>query len=121
MKRIIPLALSLVVIIGSAPAYAQAASQRNQGKKVQTVKLHVVDNAYVVTPSTVTKGVPVRLQADPETVKGCAGTVVISAFGVKKTVTKEDAVIEFTPTKTGTIQIACSMGMVKGALTVTAQ
>lgn len=58
---------------------------------------------------------------DPFTVKGCAGTVVISAFGVKKTIKKEDATIEFIPDKTGTIEIACGMNMVKGALVATAQ
>lgn len=118
MKKILSLALSLVLVVGLGAAYAQAP---NRQKKVQIVKLTVVDNAYVVTPSKVTKGVPVKMEADLETVKGCAGTVVISAFGVKKTIKKQDATIEFTPDKTGTIEIACGMNMVKGALVVTAQ
>lgn len=116
MKRIVSLALSLVLIAGIGAASAQGAKAE---KTVQTVKLKVVDNAYVVTPATVTKGVPVRMEADPATVKGCAGTVVISAFGVKKTIKKDDATIEFTPDKSGTIEIVCGMEMVKGSLVVT--
>lgn len=118
MKRIVPLTLLVVLIAGIGAAYAQSA---NRQKKVQTVKLTVVDNAYIVTPSKVAKGVPVRMEADPDTVKGCAGTVVISAFGVKKTIKKDDATIEFTPDKDGTMAIVCGMNMVKGALVVTAQ
>jgi plastocyanin domain-containing protein len=118
MKRTIVLALSLVMIIGVAAASVRAAGPE---KKVQTVKLSVVDNAYVVTPSKVTKGVRVKMEADPATVKGCAGTVVISAFGIKKTIKKDDATIEFTPDKSGTIEIACGMNMVKGTLKVVAQ
>lgn len=118
MKRIVSLALSLVLVAGIGAAAAQSAKGQ---KKVQTVKLTVVDDAYVVTPSKVAKGIPVRMEADPNTVKGCAGTVVINAFGVKKTITKDDATIEFTPDKAGTLAIVCGMGMVKGDLVVTAQ
>lgn len=119
MKRLIVASLSLVVALGvlTVPARAQDAEK----KDVQKVRLRVVDNRYVVTPAKVTKGVPVKMDVDVQTVKGCAGTVVISAFGVKKTVSKDDATIEFTPDKTGEVEIACSMKMVKGALTVTAQ
>ncbi len=121
MKRIVALALSLVVIIGIGVVCVQAAGQEKQEKKVQTVKLTVADHAYVVTPSTVTKGVPVKMEADLESVKGCARTVVISAFNVKKTVKKDDVVIEFTPDKAGSIDIKCGMNTVKGSFTVAEQ
>jgi plastocyanin domain-containing protein len=118
MKYLAALALSFVVTFGVTAGHAQAPGQE---EKVQHVRLTVGDDGYVVTPSNVTKGVPVKMEVDLETVKGCARTVVISAFGVKKRVTTEDSTIEFVPDKTGTIAIACAMDMVKGSLTVIEQ
>ena len=120
-KSIVPLALllavsSLVVLSASATVAAQAA--KHEAKKVQNVKLTFDDKGYVVTPATMTKGVPVRMEVDLQTVKGCMRTVVIDAFGVKQTVKEGETVIEFTPSKTGKIQIVCGMNMGKGSFTV---
>jgi len=98
----------LAVIVGAA-----------QDKKVQNVKLTFDDKGYVVTPPTVVKDVPVKMDVDLTTVKGCMRTVVISAFNVKKTVKEGDTTIEFTPTKTGKIEIVCGMNMGHGTFTVT--
>ncbi len=92
-----------------------------QQKKVQNVKLTFDAKGYVVTPATVTKGVPVRMEVDLATVKGCMRTVVISAFNVKKTVKEGDTVIDFTPDKTGKIDVICGMNMGKGSFTVAEQ
>jgi plastocyanin domain-containing protein len=110
----LPFLLTLTVV--AFPRLAHG----GQKTDVQKVRLEVVDDRYLVTPSRVTKGVPVRMDVDVESVKGCAGTVVISAFGVRKTIKKDDATITFTPDKTGTVEIACGMNMVKGTLVVTA-
>ena len=82
------------------------------------VKLSFDDKGYVVTPSSVTEGVPVRIDVDLDTVKGCMRTVVIDAFNVKQTVKAGATTIEFTPTKSGPIQIVCGMNMGKGQFTV---
>ncbi len=120
------LALVVLLLLPALPAQlaAQAASAKPQAaavqeKKVQKVKLTVDANGYVLTPATLAKGVPVKMDVDLQTVKGCARTVVISAFEVKKTVKDGDATIEFTPTKAGKIDIVCGMNMVKGSFTVT--
>ncbi len=110
-------ALSVAVILGAAvPMWAQAA--RAAQPKVQTVKLTVDDKGYVVTPNTIVAGVPVRMEVDLKTVTGCARTVVIGAFNVKKTVKEGQTTIEFTPTKSGKIEFACGMDMVHGSFTV---
>jgi plastocyanin domain-containing protein len=44
--------------------------------------------------------------------------VVISSFGVRKYLKEGDNIITFTPTQTGTINIACSMNMYRGTFTV---
>jgi len=111
-------AVLLGLVAAVAVAQASASAQKPQQKKPQIVKLSFDDKGYVVTPSRVTKGVPVRMEVDLATVKGCMRTVVIAAFDVRKTVKEGDTTIDFTPTKTGEIQIVCGMNMGKGSFTV---
>ena len=99
-------------------APALAAPQDKASSKVQVVKLTFDDKGYVVTPSTMTKGVPVKMEVDLGTVKGCMRTVVINAFNVKQTVKEGATTIEFTPSKSGKIDIICGMNMGKGWFTV---
>ena len=103
----------------AAPGAVLAQAGTAQAKGVQVVKLSFDDKGYVVTPSTVTKGVPVKMEVDLDTVKGCMRTVVIDAFNVKQTVKAGATTIEFTPSKSGAIQIVCGMNMGKGQFTVT--
>ena len=111
-------AVLLGLVAAVSVALASASAQKPQQKKPQIVKLSFDDKGYVVTPSRVTKGVPVRMEVDLATVKGCMRTVVIAAFDVKKTVKEGDTTIAFTPTKSGEIQIVCGMNMGKGSFTV---
>lgn len=119
MKQVATLgaALSVAAVLGWAVPMSAQASKPAQAK-VQTVKLSADDKGYVVTPDTVVAGVPVRMEVDLNTVKGCARTVVIGAFNVKKTVKEGQTTIEFTPTKSGKIEFACGMDMVHGSFTV---
>ena len=116
-KRIVTVlsAVSLVAVLSAGILSAQSAGKQ---AKPQEVKLTFDAKGYVVTPATVTKGVPVKMEVDLGTVKGCMRTVVIDAFNVKKTVKDGDTTIEFTPTKSGPIQIVCGMNMGKGSFTV---
>jgi len=120
MKRAVLIAVSTVCLLAflmaSAPAAGAPVGQ--SARKTQVVKLSFDENGYVVTPPSVTRGVPVRMDVDLNTVQGCMRTVVISAFSVKKTVKEGDTSIEFTPTKSGKIQIVCGMNMGKGVITV---
>jgi plastocyanin domain-containing protein len=112
-------AVVLLLVTGAVAAVRAAGpAETQQGPKPQIVKLSFDDKGYVVTPSRVTKGVPVRMEVDLTTVKGCMRTVVIAAFDVKKTVKEGDTTIEFTPTKSGEIQIVCGMNMGKGSFSV---
>lgn len=111
--------LSAVLVMTAAAAPGVLAqSGKDQAKAIQVVKLTFDEKGYVVTPSTVTKGVPVKMEVDLATVKGCMRTVVIDAFNVKQTVKEGATTIEFTPSKSGPIQIVCGMNMGKGQFTV---
>jgi plastocyanin domain-containing protein len=108
----------VMAVTFAMPGAVLAQSGKDQAAKVQIVKLSFDDKGYVVTPSTVTKGVPVKMEVDLTTVKGCMRTVVIDAFNVKQTVKEGATTIEFTPSKSGPIQIVCGMNMGKGQFTV---
>jgi plastocyanin domain-containing protein len=112
-------ALCLLAWFG-ASAQVSAREGAPAKAKAQVVRLSVNDKGdYQVTPDTVVAGVPVRMEVDLESVRGCSRTVVIGAVNVKKTVKEGEAVIEFTPTKAGKVQLACGMDMVHGSFTVT--
>lgn len=85
---------------------------------VQIVKLSMKGYQYILEPSVLQKDIPVRMEVDMSTVTGCLRSVVIPAFNVRKYLTDTDNVIEFTPTKSGTFQITCSMNMGKGSFQV---
>ena len=117
-KKTVPLVVALLIVAMSAAAGLGAAQTSKPAQKPQVVKLTFDDKGYVVTPDTVTKGVPVKMEVDLSTVKGCMRTVVINAFNVKQTVKEGATTIEFTPTKSGKIDIICGMNMGKGSFTV---
>jgi len=95
-----------------------SASSTAVNGEVQDATLSVVGGTYVITPSTLKIGIPVRMTADMATLKGCSRSVVIASLGVRKSLTESDNVITFTPTQTGTINIACSMNMYRGTFNV---
>jgi plastocyanin domain-containing protein len=117
-NRIVTLVVAMLVVAMSATAGLGAAQTSKPAPKPQAVKLTFDDKGYVVTPNTVTKGVPVKMEVDLTTVKGCMRTVVINAFNVKQTVKEGATTIEFTPSKSGKIEIICGMNMGKGSFTV---
>jgi plastocyanin domain-containing protein len=90
----------------------------SENEDIQIVKLSVQNGNYVLEPSELRKGTRVRLEADMTKMPGCSRSIVIPAFGVSKTFTTGDNAVEFTPTKAGRFNIACSMNMYKGTFSV---
>lgn len=95
-----------------------AISNSNFNGQAVTSTLKVVGSQYVLEPSSFKKGVPVKIQADMSQMPGCSKSIVISAFNVRKNLNANDNIIEFTPNKAGTFNIACSMNMYRGTFTV---
>ncbi len=85
---------------------------------VQTVQLSVKGTNYYPNPIRVKIGIPVQLVADINNMPGCSKSIVIPEFGVRKSVSTSDNIIEFTPNKSGTFQFSCSMGMYHGQIIV---
>ena len=125
---LIIIALAMFALLNTNKAQAFSTTQNtgtlgsNTGStisgEVQEVRLYMSNYKYVTDPAVLKKGVPVKMTVDTNTVVGCARDVTIREFGVRKYVTPGDNVIQFTPTKTGTITIACSMNMYFGSFQV---
>ncbi|HIH31836.1 TPA: hypothetical protein HA235_03950 [Candidatus Woesearchaeota archaeon] len=104
--------------INTASNTQQASVSGSTSDNVQTAKLSVSGSSYILEPSIFKKDVPVKIIADISSMPGCSKAVTIPAFRLLKVVSNKDNVITFTPTKTGTFKIACSMNMYTGTLTV---
>ena len=122
-------AASLVIVIGACALW------NFRGTLVQSdsdsdVGTEVVDGIQVInstlSPSrypniTVQAGVPVKWVIDaPEgSINGCNNRILIQDYGIEYTFHTGENIIEFTPTKTGTVRYSCWMGMIRGNIFVT--
>ncbi|MBR9703453.1 hypothetical protein GOV10_05410 [Candidatus Woesearchaeota archaeon] len=84
----------------------------------QIVHVTVVGGEYQFSTDTVEAGKPVQLVFAADELPGCSKNVMVPEYGQRKLITPDDNVIEFTPTKTGPIDVACTMNMYKGKLNV---
>ncbi len=82
------------------------------------VNVGVTGSQYTLSPAQFKKGEKVSLVFDMNEVTGCARSVVIKDFGIRQMVSGANNIIEFTPDKTGTFVIACSMNMYRGSFDV---
>ncbi len=73
---------------------------------------------YILTPSTVQTGIPVRVTGDISTLNGCYRTVVIQEYDIREYLSDFDNTFEFTPQETGDFVVSCSMGMATTTLHV---
>ncbi|MBI5389872.1 hypothetical protein HZB02_00100 [Candidatus Woesearchaeota archaeon] len=85
---------------------------------VQIATLRVSGSSYILEPSTFKKDVPVKIIANIESMPGCSKGVTIPELNIFKGVSNEDNTITFTPTKTGTFRMACTMNMYRTTFTV---
>jgi plastocyanin domain-containing protein len=115
---VLVLAVAIFIFAGSGNASTTGNTILNSKVNVQVVKLSVVNGNYVMNPSQVKIGVPVRIEADIAQMPGCSKSFVMPAFNIRKIFTSTDNTVEFTPDKAGVFNVMCSMNMYKGTLTV---
>ena len=99
----------------AAPSSGNLAPVQNG---VQVIQLYVQGSNYYPNPIRVKKGIPVQLVGDISRIPGCAKSIVIPDFGIRKVLSASDNTIEFTPDKSGTFDFSCSMGMYRGTIVV---
>lgn len=139
-KKMMKISAVLVVVLGiimlgrglalsgvSLPSFIPAATASTAASTATTVS--TADGVQNITSTltsrgyptiTVKKGVPVvwNLQAASNMINGCNKTMIISQFSLRVNLQAGDNIIKFTPTKSGTIQYSCWMGMQTGKITV---
>ena len=104
-------------------------SSERDGGSAAASDIQIVDGNQVVNSTlssgrypniTVEAGMPVKWVIDaPEgSMNGCNNRMLIPDYGIEYSFEPGENVVEFTPTKTGTVRYSCWMGMIRGNITV---
>lgn len=86
---------------------------------VQEVRMQQNGSGYSPNTLTIAKGRPVKWIIDSTSPYSCSVSLVMPKYGINRTLSPGENVIEFTPTETGEIPFSCSMGMYRGQFIVT--
>ncbi len=89
-----------------------------QQNGVQIVRMDQLGGGYRPNQFTIKNNVPVRWIITSKTQYSCAAFIAMPTYGIRQGLKEGENVIEFTPTKIGTIRFTCSMGMYSGTFTV---
>jgi plastocyanin domain-containing protein len=99
--------------------FASANAQTHKNSKLQTARVLITENGYSRTSINLRRGVPARITFLRKTDVTCATEVVISAYGIHRTLPLNTAVaINFTPKRSGEFSFTCGMNMMRGKLIV---
>jgi len=118
MNRILVVVFALAVCAGCQKPRAESpAPVASSG--VQEVQLVVTDAGFQPAEVAVAKDRPIRLTVTRKTNQTCATEIVFKEIDVKKDLPLDQAVtIDLPPQSSGTLNYACGMNMIKGALIV---
>jgi len=119
-----PLAIQQASQAAPAAAPYQQASQAEPAAvptaaPYQTVRMELTYQGYVPDTLYVKKGIPVRWIIDVQRMTGCTDEIIMPEYNIRKPLRYGENIIEFTPTRTGTILFSCWMQMVWGKFVVT--
>src|SRR3989344_2256286 len=95
-----------------------AAGNAVTNNQAQEVRMNQDASGYKPNYSTVKKGQLVRWIINSTNPYTCASSLVVPSYGISRSLTKGENVIEFTPTQAGEIPFSCSMGMYRGKFVV---
>lgn len=115
-------ALVLAALLAAAPEAQPATpspSTQAAGQPARTVKLAVTKKGFVPDKIKVKKGEPLRLLVTRKTEQTCATEIEIEDTKISQDLPlNKEVEVDYTPTKSGEVRYACSMGMVSGVLLV---
>jgi len=120
MNRILPVLVVVAVFAGCQKPRAEAPPPSPAASSgVQEVQLVVTDAGFQPAEVAVAKDRPIRLTVTRKTNQTCATEIVFKEIDVKKDLPLDQAVtIDLPAQSSGTLNYACGMNMVKGALFV---
>ncbi len=102
----------------NAEANPQINSTEESTGEVQVIQMIQGGNGYTPNNFEVEVNRPVRWEIKSTVPYSCASSLVVPAIGVNRQLEKGINIIEFTPTKVGSIKFSCSMGMYSGVINV---
>jgi sulfite exporter TauE/SafE/copper chaperone CopZ len=116
---VVMIARGFAGIQGTLPA-SQSGTSGNiiKSGNFQEVRMAVTRYGYQPNVLYIKKGVPVRWVIDGSGISGCTNAIQIPSLNIKKSLTRGENVIEFTPTQTGELPFSCWMQMVWGKFIV---
>jgi len=85
---------------------------------MQVIKMKLGYAGYEPNHFTVQAGTPVRWEVNGDNAGGCTSVLVSRQLGIQQLLKKGQNLIAFTPQTPGEVQFSCSMGMVRGSITV---
>lgn len=103
---------------GSLVSRAGVAPLAKMERGVQVVQTVVEDQSYNPRVQVVQKGIPVHWIIEAKSLNGCNNPIVIPELGIERRLTPGRNVIEFTPTREGTLSYSCWMGMITGGFRI---
>ena len=112
------LALANIFPDRSSPTKTTSVATVPTENGIQIVRMTQASNGYIPRSFTIQKGVPVRWIVTSTSPFSCASQLVVPSLNISASLQSGENIIEFTPTKTGTIPFSCSMGMYRGSFTV---
>lgn len=97
--------------------------QKQEGKilssqEAMVVKMSVTSRGFEPRVLKIKKGVPVRWIIQGEQISGCTNRIIVPGLEQSIDIKKGENILEFTPTKKGTLAFSCWMGMVRGKFIV---
>ncbi len=95
-----------------------SSDQATATSDIQEVRMTQTGGGYSPNVFTVVKGKTVRWIIDSKSSFSCASSIVMPKFGISKSLSPGENIIEFTPTEAGEIPFSCSMGMYRGKFIV---
>jgi sulfite exporter TauE/SafE/copper chaperone CopZ len=102
----------------SNKANATQAVTASDNVNVQVVNMTVDLKGYTPSVIKIKKDVPVRWVINGKQITGCTNEIIVPDLGISKKLIKGQNIVEFTPTKAGTLGFSCWMGMVRGQFIV---
>ena len=118
MNRILPVLLAFAILAGCQKPRAESPTPV-ASSGVQEVQLTVTDAGFVPAQVQVAKDRPIRLTVTRKTAQTCATEIVFKEIDVKHDLPLDQAVtIDLPAQPSGTLNYACGMDMIKGALVV---
>ncbi|MBC3898148.1 hypothetical protein GH811_00780 [Acetobacterium malicum] len=102
---------------------AQPSTSSSAAKAIVNDGIQIVSTTLdrgIYDPIIVQTGIPVKwtITANDGDLNSCNNKMLIRSYGVEQKLLVGENVVEFTPTKAGTINYSCWMGMVGSTITV---